>query len=270
MLHDAPNIGSNKYIDAADAIINVFKNRLKVKLSSSPKKIVIAISGESGSGKTSISYQFCKQLMGRLSKKGRSISIKHLYVDNFYLENYQMQNPASREERAKIKKYKGIGPDEYDWRMIENILHCFKNGYVCRMPCVDVLNQQIDHLETNFSEVDILLLDGLFAIDSRMKADLRFLIDGAYYKINNWEFIREKYVDALGATEVLHKYAHEVVEFTSSSQQDIRGKEKLSEARIICLEKEHEALQKMLNTIRNKGCELSILQYVNDKWEVDL
>lgn len=270
MLHDAPNLGSKKYMAAADLLTNFVQKRLEQEFSIAAKKIVIAISGESGSGKTSIAYQFCKQLMARFNNVGKSLSIKHLHVDNFYLDNYRMENPASRDERIKSNDFTGIGPDQYDWQMIDNILHCFRNGYDCRMPCVDVLNHQIDHLESNFSEVDILLLDGLFAIDAKMKTDYRFFVAGPYFEINNWGAIRKKYFDSLGVTEELVKYANEVVEFSSSDLQDIRGKEKLSKARVICLEKEHEAMQNMLDSIKTEAYEFYVLQYAKDTWKIDI
>ena len=215
--------------------------------------MVISISGESGSGKSTIAYQLSKQLMDDCMGVGKGINVKHLYVDNFYSENYRMDKPSKREERIIDREYEGIGPDEYDWCMIDNVLHCFADGDVCRMPCIDFLNQQIDHLETNFSDVNILVLDGLYAIDERLQSDFRFLVDGAYYQIKNWEDIRQKYIDGFDTIEGLHEYAMGVTSITSSAhQQDIRGKEKLTEARVIRLEKEHEAFQKMIAVIKSK------------------
>ena len=261
MLHDSPNLGDQKYIDVAIKTVKAFKNRFAEKLSQQ-HKLVIAISGESGSGKTTIAYQLSKQLMYEFKKEGNSINVKHLYADNFYIENYRMDNPAKREQKRKAQKYENIGADEYDWKMINNIIHCFLNGYICRMPCVDVLNQQIDYLETNFKQVDILVFDGLYAIDKRMNSDFRFFIDGTYYENKNWGKIRQQYIDEFVTFESLRKYALKVIEANNSSQeQDIRGKEKLTEARIILLEKEHEAIQKMLDSLRSENYEISILKY---------
>ena len=138
------------------------------------------------------------------------------------------------------------------------------------MPCIDVLNQQIDHLETNFSDVNILVLDGLYAIDERLQSDFRFLIDGAYYQIKNWENIRQKYIDGFDSMEGLHEYALAVTSITNLvHQQDVRGKEKLTEARVIRREKEHEALQKMIDVIKNKSYNFSTLKYINDNWVIE-
>ena len=253
MLHNTLNLGSKRFFDAATEIFNIFKNRFKETFLVNNRKMVISISGESGSGKSTIACQLSKRLMKDFMGGRKGINVKHLYIDNFYIENYRMDRPSEREERIIARKYEGIGPDEYDWHMINNVLHCFANGYVCRMPCVDVLNQQIDHLETNFSDVNILVLDGIYAIDERLQSDFRFLINGAYYQIKSWENIRQKYIDHFDSIKELQEYALKVTSIANSAcQQNIRGMKKLTEARVIRLEKEHEALQKMIKVIKSK------------------
>ncbi|MCK5312063.1 MAG: hypothetical protein KAJ62_08135 [Desulfobacteraceae bacterium] len=270
MLHDTPNIGSKKFFDAATEILKVFKKRFEDAFATNNQKIVISISGESGSGKSTISYQLSKKLMSEFRGVRKNINVKHLYVDNFYIENHRMDRSSKRGERISARGYTGIGPDEYDWPMIYDVLHCFANGHVCRMPCIDVLNQQLDFLETNFSDVNVLVLDGLYAIDERLQSDFRFLIDGTYYQINNLEDIRQKYIHGFDTMEGLHEYALAVTSITNSVlHQDIRSKEKFTEDRVIRLEKEHEALQKMIDAIKNKNYNFSTLKYINDNWVIE-
>ncbi|MCP3888397.1 MAG: hypothetical protein GY702_05930 [Desulfobulbaceae bacterium] len=269
MLHDTPNIGSKKFYDAATEIIKIINCKLKNTLSVNNQKLVISISGESGCGKSTIAHQLSKRIMHDFRKIKNDISVKHLYVDNFYTENNKMISLLKREDRIIARNYAGIGPDEYDWSMIDNVLYCFANGFICRMPCVDLLNQEIDYLETNFLEVDILILDGLYAIDERLQADFRFLVDGAYYQINNWEEERRKYVEKFDTIEGLYDYAREITSKTTyNSYQDIRGKEKLTEARVIRLEKEHKALLRMTSSIKNKNIDFLTLKYNKDSWKI--
>ena len=79
-------------------------------------------------------------------------------------------------------------------------------------------------------------------------------------------------IDKFDTLESISNYALEVIEAVNSSQeQDVRGKEKLTEARVILLEKEHEATQKMLNSLRNENYDISILKYTksSDIWSIE-
>ena len=75
------------------------------------------------------------------------------------------------------------------------------------IPCIDLIPEQVDKLITDFSKVDLLIVEGLYAIKAP-DIDLRVFIDLTYHetKIN----------------------------------QIIRMKEALSEFRLGILEKEHQ------------------------------
>lgn len=77
------------------------------------------------------------------------------------------------------------------------------------IPCIDLIPEQVDKLITDFSKIDMLILDGLYAIQAP-DIDLRVFIDLTYHetKIN----------------------------------QIIRMKEALSDFRLTILEKEHQAV----------------------------
>lgn len=205
MLHSAPS-RDEKYKIAAERIWEAFFKEFE---DAEPRgqKVIIAISGRSGSGKSSVAYYLCQCFMqhwknkvknvfqaeeGKWTRAERELSCEqirlwerkkavHLWVDDFYKENYMGLDPAGRKNRRKLRDYQGIGPDEYDWIEIGAILDAFKRNKKSRMPCVDLLNQQIDWLETDFSGCDVLVLDGLYAIDMSkqgLKADLSFFIEG--------------------------------------------------------------------------------------------
>jgi uridine kinase len=149
-----------------------YQNEFRSTLIAHGQKLVIAISGRSGSGKSSVAYHLCKKF------KEEGLPAKHLWADNFYRDNYQGLDPATRTERRRQRGYSEIGPIEYDWLAIGNILAAFSNNNKCVMPCIDILTQDIDWLETDFSRHKILVIDGLYAIHKEMKADFRFFLEG--------------------------------------------------------------------------------------------
>jgi len=77
------------------------------------------------------------------------------------------------------------------------------------IPCIDLIPEQVDKLITDFSKIDLLIIDGLYAIGAE-DVDMRVHIDLTYHetKIN----------------------------------QIIRMKEALSDFRETILEKEHQAV----------------------------
>jgi uridine kinase len=82
------------------------------------------------------------------------------------------------------------------------------------MPCVDLITEQVDILGTNFKKVDMLVMDGLYAIKTK-KADLRFYINLTYQ------------------------------ETKSKHVKDIRGKEVMDEGRWATLEQEHKVVSSL-------------------------
>lgn len=145
------------------------------------KRPVIAISGESGSGKSVLSHSIGKIL------KSMGIKVKVLTTDDFY-----KTLPA---ERASIRVQKGIneyvGPDEYDWEALNNVVNAFKTGKKVSVPSVDLLNDQVDILNINFKPIEILIMEGLYSI-SIEKTDLKIIIDIPYTKTRQAQLKRDK------------------------------------------------------------------------------
>ena len=82
------------------------------------------------------------------------------------------------------------------------------------MPCVDLVTEQVDQLITDFSEVDMLIIDGLYAIKAD-NIDLRIFIDLSYLET------KEKHT------------------------KDSRGKEVMDEVRWATLAQEHKMVQSL-------------------------
>lgn len=161
-------------------------------------RYVVGISGESGSGKSELAHALGKLL------KDQNIRVKVIHTDNYY----KIQ-PLLREEWRRNKGFDKIGIDEYDWIKIRKTIRDFKEEQECMIPCIDLIPEQVDKLITDFSKIDLLIIDGLYAINTP-DIDLRVFIDLTYHetKIN----------------------------------QIIRLKEALSDFRLAILEKEHQAV----------------------------
>lgn len=78
------------------------------------------------------------------------------------------------------------------------------------MPCVDLVTEQIDQLTTDFKGIDMLVIDGLYAIKTE-GTDLRVFLELTYHE--------------------------------TKKAQVVRGKEPQNEYRMAVLEQEHRMVQ---------------------------
>jgi len=169
------------------------------------KRCIVGISGESGSGKSELAHALGKLL------KDNNIRVKVIHTDNYY-----KIKPLLREEWRRNKGFDKIGQEEYDWIKIRKTIRDFQEEQECMIPCIDLIPEQVDKLITDFGKIDMLIVEGLYAIKAP-DVDIRVFIDLTYHetKIN----------------------------------QIIRMKEALSEFRLGILEKEHQAVV----TLKNKA-----------------
>ncbi|OYT11041.1 MAG: uridine kinase [Bacteroidetes bacterium 4572_112] len=206
----------DKHRDAGAIIIAQI---LKVKEETKNDKLVIAISGESGTGKTELAHVVAKGL------RAYGIFAKPIHIDNYY-----KTLPLERTEwRTKNGVENVVGYDEYDWDLIYKNINDFKNKAVATMPCVDLVTEQVDQLTTNFADVDMLIVDGLYATKTK-DVDIRVFIDITYHD--------------------------------TGKAQKLRGKEPQNEFRMKVLLKEHDmvkALKQDADIIVNKDYSVSVL-----------
>ena len=59
------------------------------------------------------------------------------------------------------------------------------------IPCIDLIPEQVDKLITDFSKIDLLIIDGLYAIKTN-DVDLRIFIDLTYHETKINQIIRMK------------------------------------------------------------------------------
>jgi len=143
-------------------------------------RYVVGISGESGSGKSELAHA-----LGNLLKEN-NIRVKVIHTDNYY----RIQ-PLLREEWRRNKGFDQIGITEYDWVKIRKTLRDFKEEQECMIPCIDLIPEQVDKLITDFSKVDLLIVDGLYAIKAS-DIDMRVFIDLTYHETKINQIIRMK------------------------------------------------------------------------------
>lgn len=164
---------------------------------------IIAISGESGSGKSELAH-----CLGRVLKD-KGFAAKLVHSDNYYLTL-----PKDRNDWRKAHGPEAIGLNEYDWDRIQQTLEDFRRGRTAQMPCIDLITDQVDTLTTDFSQMDMLVLDGLYAIAAK-NVHFRVFIDLTYHE--------------------------------TKKAQLARGKEKVDDWRMTVLEHEHRAVVSIKN-----------------------
>lgn len=158
---------TEKHKEAAKKIFETLVEKRKTKKKN--HRFMVAISGESGAGKSELSHS----LALLLKKNGERVKILH--TDNYYKIAPGLRNEWRREHGSKH-----VGTTEYDWRLLNRNIREFKEGREALMPCVDIVSKQIDKLITNFSDIDILVVDGLYAIKIK-GLDLRIYIELTYH-----------------------------------------------------------------------------------------
>jgi uridine kinase len=182
-------------------------------------KNIIAIAGESGSGKSELSH-----CIGRLLVKEYNIPTKIIHSDNYY-----KIHPHQRTEWRKKHGFKSVGLNEIDWDTLNQNIQQFKAGQQAEMPCIDIIPDEPDILITDFSKIDVLIIDGLYALQST-NIDLGIYINLTYHE-------------------------------TKKAQTD-RGKEPNNDFRWGVLEQEHQMvtqLKKKAKIIIEKDYSVSIL-----------
>ena len=143
-------------------------------------RYVVGISGESGSGKSELAHALGKFL------KDNHVRVKIIHTDNYY----KIQ-PLLREEWRRNKGFDKIGVEEYDWIKIRKTMRDFREEQECMIPCIDLIPEQVDKLITDFSKIDLLIIEGLYAINTP-DVDMKVFIDLTYHETKINQIIRIK------------------------------------------------------------------------------
>ncbi len=144
-------------------------------------KMIIGISGESGSGKSELAHVIAKGL------RKHGIFAKPIHIDNYY-----RILPLLRTEWRKANGIQNVvGYDEYDWDTIYRNVAEFKAGKVSTGPCVDLVTEQVDQLTTDYSGIDMIIIDGLYAIQTN-GMDLSVFIELTFHETKKAQLVRGK------------------------------------------------------------------------------
>lgn len=160
MLNDKITV-TKKHTDAAQYIIEEM-------LPSVGPKHIIAIGGEVGSGKSTLAYA--------LARKLKKLGYRSKIID---LDDFYKIPPLERKQWRRDNGIESIGPDEYDWEMINHVIKDFQKDQKSTMPCVDLITDYVDEITTNFKGVDIMIINGLYATKLK-QAHLRIFIELTY------------------------------------------------------------------------------------------
>ena len=77
------------------------------------------------------------------------------------------------------------------------------------MPCIDIIPEQVDKLITDFQKIDLLVIDGLYALKAD-GCDMRIFIDLTYHETKLSQIVRGKELMNL-SLKVLEKEHQSVI-----------------------------------------------------------
>lgn len=168
-------------------------------------KYVVAIAGESGSGKSEMGHVIANYL------KNKMIRAKLLHLDNYY-----KIPPLLRHEWRITHEIDSVGIDEIDWRKLNQNIQDFKEESESMLPCVDIIPQQVDKLITDFKKINILVIEGLYAINAE-NVDLNIFIDLTYHETKMAQLVRDKEIFDEFRLKILEKEHQDVSSLKSKA-----------------------------------------------------
>lgn len=161
-------------------------------------KVVIAIGGESGAGKSELAHVVAR----RLKDKGELAKILHI-------DDYYKVPPPERTEWRKEHGVESIGLSEIDWDLLNWHIAGFRGSKEAVLPCIDLLTDQIDKLITSFEGIKYLIVEGLYPLN--IDADLKIFIDLTYHETKKAQALRGKEPQTEWRWQVLER-EHQVVQ----------------------------------------------------------
>ena len=145
------------------------------------RKLVIAVSGESGSGKSEIALLLRREL------KSLGLKAKALHSDNYYITG-----PNERTDwRLKHGISESVGLGEYRWELLHEHIKAFRDGEKeVKIPYIDIVSGDVEQLVISFDDTDVLIVEGLYGINADV--DFKALIGLTYHETKNMQTLRGK------------------------------------------------------------------------------
>jgi trehalose-6-phosphate synthase/uridine kinase len=167
------------------------------------ERLVVAIGGESGSGKSEIAETLRNVL------RAEEIRVKILHLDNYYIVA-----PVDRTAHRRQQGMDAVGLHEIDWDLLEENIESFRQGRPTTIPFLDLYTDQEDKLVTDFKKIDLLIVEGLYACN--VPANIRVMIDLTYHETRLAQLKRKK--------EKVDKFRFTVLEKEHQVVQALRAK----------------------------------------------
>lgn len=146
------------------------------------EKIIVAVGGESGSGKSEVAHVISSNLF----KSPYKIKSFILHFDDFFI--------LPRKERYEYRlktNCRSVGISEIDQEELEHIMKRFKgDAGVTLVPVYDILTSTKHQLVVNLDNIPVLLVDGLYA--NSVQADYNIFIDRSYRDTKKFQAERGK------------------------------------------------------------------------------
>lgn len=115
---------------------------------------------------------------------------EYIYAKIIHTDDFYRVPPKQRTKWRQQHSLEHIGIEEYDWQKITQVINDFHSKNISEMPCVDLLTDQVDILRTDFKEIDILILEGLYSLKANV--DVKIFIDITYQETKDAQILREK------------------------------------------------------------------------------
>ncbi len=170
------------------------------------EKLIIAVGGESGSGKSEIAHVISDNLF----KSTYELKSFILHVDDFFL--------LPRKERNELRvktNLESVGISEINQEELAYIIKKFKeDGGLTLVPLYDILTSVQHKLAVNFQNVPVLIVEGLYA--NSIDGDYNIFIDRTYHDTKKNQAERGK--------EVMDEFRFGVLEREHQAVSKLKGK----------------------------------------------
>jgi len=197
---------------AANELVPVLLEALKVS-----KKVIFAVGGESGTGKSEIAY-----LVGKILRKQEIPTVEWSF-DNAYVTT-----PEEREKKRAEDYDNNVGLTEMNRPKIEEVMLCFEQGKPVTVPII-IINEDgsrpIKKITLEMEDKKVLIFDGLYAA-----------------------LVGEIKTSKSKATRII---AMNEKKFNLDAQKE-RGKEEVNEHRMKVLERECNAVRSLWPHVTHK------------------
>lgn len=116
------------------------------------KKCVVAVGGESGSGKTVTAKSV------QLKLQENNISSYVLHLDSYF------KMPPKDNHTNRLQSLENVGPEEVNLNLLQQHVDAFKQRDLeLTIPVVDYLANRFESLTINIADVEVLIIEGVYS-----------------------------------------------------------------------------------------------------------